>query len=68
MGRSRKTRLLRYLGTKDTVVVVRNYLTAEDHTVKKEAVNTMRALHGQEPIENLPVFQVIEMAKEWLTK
>lgn len=61
-------RLLRYLGTEQHVVVVRQYLVAEDNAVKKEAVNTMRALHGQDPIENMPVFQAIEMAKEWLSK
>lgn len=61
-------RLLRYLGTEDHVPVARNLLSAEDNAVKKEAVNAMRALHGQEPIENLPVFQAIEMAKEWLQK
>jgi hypothetical protein len=61
-------RLMRYLATENQVVIVRNYLSAEDHNVKKEAVNAMRALHGQAPIEDLPVFRVIEMAKEWLSK
>jgi hypothetical protein len=36
--------------------------------VKREAINTARVLHGEEPIENLSVFQAIEMAKQWLDK
>lgn len=61
-------RLLRYLAVKEQAASVRHYLEATDHTVKKEAVNTMRVLHGEPPIENMPVFQVIELAKTWLTK
>ncbi|HEX5053921.1 MAG TPA: hypothetical protein VFZ65_19235 [Planctomycetota bacterium] len=61
-------RLLRYLGVKEHQLILRTYLQAPDHTVKKEAINTMRVMHGQEPIENLTVFQAIEMAKEWLQK
>lgn len=61
-------RLMRYVCNDNHVVIVRGYLGAEDHNVKKEAVNAMRALHGLEPIEKLSVFQAIEMAKEWLSK
>lgn len=61
-------RLARYLATKDQAGSVRPYLDATDHTVKKEAVNTMRVLHDEAPIENMPVFQVIEMAKAWAKK
>lgn len=61
-------RLLRYLMVKDQGIVLRTYLNASDHTVKREAVNTARVLHGEEPIENLSVFQAIEMAKKWLEK
>jgi hypothetical protein len=61
-------RAARFLATKDHFVIVRTYLAASDHTVKKEAVNLARVLHGQDAIENLSVFQAIEMAKEWLTK
>ena len=61
-------RLLRYLATRDQTVIVRPYLQAEDHGVRKEAVNAMRVLHGEAPIENLSAFQAIEMAKEWLKK
>ena len=61
-------RLLRYLMVKEQGVVLRTYLSASDNAVLREAVNTARALHGEAPIENLPVFQVIEMAKQWLQK
>lgn len=61
-------RLARYLATKDQTTILRTYLQAPDHTVKKEAVNAMRVLHGEAPIENLDAFRAIEMAKEWLSK
>jgi hypothetical protein len=61
-------RLMRYLATKSQTIIVRTYLQAEDHNVKKEAVNAMRVLNDQAPIEDLSVFQAIEMAKEWLNK
>jgi hypothetical protein len=61
-------RLFRYLATKELAVVARSYLSAEDHNVKKEAVNAMRVLNGEEPIENLSVFDLPKMAKEWANK
>lgn len=61
-------RLARYLAVKDHTIILRTYLQAPDHTVKREAVNAMRVLHGEQPIENLDVFKSIEMAKEWLKK
>ncbi|MBL8727479.1 MAG: hypothetical protein JNM25_03540 [Planctomycetes bacterium] len=59
-------RLLRYLATKEQASLLRRYLEATDHTVKKEAINTARVLHGEAPMENLSVFQAVEMSKEWL--
>jgi hypothetical protein len=61
-------RLLRYVAIPDHVLIIRGYLAAEDHGVKKEAVNAMRVLHGEPPIENLSAFQAVEMAKEWQSK
>jgi hypothetical protein len=61
-------RLARYLMVRQQGVILRTYLQAPDHTVKREAINTARVLHGEEPIENLSVFQAIEMAKQWLDK
>jgi hypothetical protein len=61
-------RLLRYVATDADAVVVKSYLSAEDHNVKKEAVNAMRVMHGQPPLEMLSAFDTIGMAQEWLTK
>lgn len=61
-------RLLRYLMVKDQSMLLRTYLESPDHTVKREAVNTARVLHGEAPVENLSVFQAIEQAKQWLKK
>lgn len=61
-------RLLRYTMVKEQGVLLRRYLEAGEHTVKREAVNTARVLHGEAPMENLSVFQAIEQAKEWLKK
>lgn len=60
--------LLRSLAVAEQAAAVRPYLEANDHNVKKAAVNCMRVLHGQEAIENMTVFQAIEMAKEWAKK
>lgn len=67
-GQTTGLRLMRYLATPGQRALVRNYLMAEDHNVKKAAINTMRVLSGQPPLEKLSVFQTIEMAKEWLDK
>jgi len=61
-------RLLRYLMVKEQGVILRHYLEANEHTVKREAVNAARVLNGEAPIENLSVFQAIEQAKLWLQK
>lgn len=61
-------RLLRFLMVKEQSVILRRYLEASEHTVKREAVNTARVLNGEPPIENLSVFQAIEHAKQWLQK
>lgn len=61
-------RLLRYAMVKDQGMILRRYLEASEHTVKREAVNTARVVHGEPPIENLSVFQAIEQAKAWLQK
>lgn len=58
-------RLLRYVATKEQAVEIKAYLRSAENNVKKEAVNAMRVLHGEEAIENLSVFQAVEMAKKW---
>lgn len=61
-------RLLRYLMVKEQGVILRTYLEASDHAVKREAVNAARVVHGEEAIDGLSVFQAIEHAKDWLKK
>jgi hypothetical protein len=61
-------RLLRSLTDLSQAPLLKTYLAASDHAVKREAVNVARALHGEAPVDNLPVFQVIEMAKAWQQK
>lgn len=61
-------RLLRHLMVKEQGALLHRYLEAGEHTVKREAINTARCLHGEAPIENLSVFQAIEMAKQWRAK
>lgn len=59
-------RLLRALGTKDNGSGIGAHLDSEDHAVKKETINALRAIvEGSEPLEELSVFDAIEMAKEW---
>ena len=59
-------RVLRYLGTKDAAGAIKWGLDAEDHLVKKETINALRAIvDGAAPLEELAVFQAIEAAKEW---
>lgn len=61
-------RLLRYLMAKEQASTLKTYLNSPDHTVKREAINAARVLHGEPPIENLPVFQVVKHQQEWLKK
>lgn len=61
-------KLCRYLAVKEHGLIFRTYLQSSNHQVKKEAINALRVLNGEEPLEKLDVFRTIEMAKEWLTK
>lgn len=61
-------RILRYVATDETRATIKAYLTSEDHNLKKEAVNALRVMAGQEALENLSAFEAIGMAKEWLNK
>jgi hypothetical protein len=61
-------RLLRHLMVKEQGMLLHSYLEAGEHTVKREAINAARCVHGEAPIENLSVFQAIEMAKQWRAK
>ena len=61
-------RLLRYLMVKEQGTLLRRYLESADFAVKKEAINTARVLHGEQPLEKLSSFQAIDQAKAWLSK
>lgn len=61
-------RLCRYVAVKEHGMIFRTYLQSANHQVKKEAINALRVVNGEQPIETLSVFQAIEMAKTWLTK
>ncbi len=61
-------RLLRYLATETEKPTIKVFLGSEDHGVVKEAVNALRVMHGQEPLEKLSAFDAIGMAKEWQGK
>jgi HEAT repeat protein len=59
-------RLLRSIAPKEYAGVIATWLDAEQHAVKKEAINTLRAVvDGERPLENLSVFQAIDQAKKW---
>jgi len=61
-------RLLRSVVVAEHKSTVRTYLQASDSSVKREGINLMRVLHGEQPDDKLPVFQVIEQANAWLKK
>jgi len=61
-------RLLRHLLPKERAAELKAFLKASDHTVLREAINAARVVHGEEPIENLPVFQAVKHQQEWLKK
>jgi hypothetical protein len=64
-----RIRLLRALGTKETVVILKPLLDSNDHALKRETINTLRVvIDGQPVLDDLSVFQAIEMAKEWKQK
>lgn len=59
-------RLLRYLAPPSYAGRVALGLDASQHNVKKATINALRVIvDGDEPLENLSVFQAIEQAKRW---
>lgn len=61
-------RLLRFLATKEHAGLLRGYFDAPDNAVKGEACNVARVLNGEQPIEKMPVFKVIQEARRWKEK
>ena len=59
-------RLMRGAAPESYRKVVGTYLDWRSHSVKKAAINTLRVIvDGDEPVEDLSVFDVIKIAKEW---
>jgi HEAT repeat protein len=59
-------RLLAVAGTKDAVMAVKPYLDKDQGQIKKEAINALRGIvDGDPPLEDLSIFDAIEMAKQW---
>lgn len=58
-------RLFRSVGAREHARKVAVELDSSDHGIKKEAINALRVVVlGEKPIDDLSVFQSIEMAKE----
>ena len=59
-------RLLRSLAPKHYAGILAVYLDHEQSNVKKEAINALRVVVDDDPpLENLSVFQAIELAQQW---
>jgi hypothetical protein len=53
-------------GTKSAIGVVRPLLDSTDGSIRIGAINAMRGIvDGDKPIDKLPVFEAIELAKKW---
>jgi hypothetical protein len=62
-------RLLAVAGTKDAVIAIKPYLDKEQGQIKKEAINALRGIvDGDPPLEDLSIFDAIELAKQWKTR
>lgn len=62
-------RLLAGLGDRASTSYVRPFLDDSDNTLRVAAVNALRGIvDGDLPLEQLPVFEVIDVAKKWKTR
>lgn len=62
-------RLVRYVGEPSSAARIAVYLDSESHNVKKAAINALRVVvDGAPPLDQLSVFQAIDMAKTWKTR
>ena len=58
--------LLSGCGDESAISGVRTFLDNNDNSIRVAAINAMRGIvDGAPPVKNLPVFDAIEMAKEW---
>lgn len=58
--------LLSACGDKESAAAVKPFLDSDDHQIRVAAINALRGMiEGQGPIDKLPVFEAIELAKKW---
>ena len=58
--------LLSGCGDEQAIGAVRPFLSSDDNSIRVAAINAMRGIvDGAPPVDNLPVFDAIEMANEW---
>ncbi|MCA8941264.1 MAG: HEAT repeat domain-containing protein [Planctomycetes bacterium] len=59
-------RLMRSLCPKTHAMMLKTYLDASSHRIKRGAINALRVIvDGDKPLENLSAFQAIDHAKKW---
>ena len=59
-------RLLAGCGDADARAIVLPHLDSNDNSIRVAAINAMRGIvDGDPPVKNLPVFEAIELAKQW---
>lgn len=64
--KSAALRLLAGCGTEQALRALRPYLESTDNTLRVDAINACRGIvDGEGPLEKLPVFEAIELAKRW---
>jgi hypothetical protein len=58
--------LLSACGDKESAPAVKPFLDSDDHQIRVAAINALRGMvDGQPPLDKLPVFEAIDMAKQW---
>jgi HEAT repeat protein len=56
-------------GDKGSALYLRQYLDDDDNSIRVAAINALRGMvDGDPPVEQLSVFEAIEMAKQWKSK
>jgi hypothetical protein len=58
--------LLSGCGDKASAAQIKKFLDSDDHQIRVAAINALRGIvEGAPPLDKLPVFEAIELAKEW---
>lgn len=67
--KSAALRLLAVAGTEKTLPHLGQYLDSTDNTLRIDAINACRGIvDGEPPLEQLPVFEAIGLAEEWMER